>query len=606
MYPGTIVNWHDQSHIQEQTTVQDVDNKALFMVVSSFDKGPEGFLEAEKDQFNALFGKMYFHKHGQNAIQAQRIVDAGGRLLVHRVCAEDATLANVILTATVTASESQKVDEEGNALYLDENGDETTTVTENPVMVSSASIKWASTSVAGCKTFDEVKEKALELLDEDAGVYPVLFFTDNGRGVSSKAIRLIPDYNTSKGIGKMFFTASVFEGTASIETKSITLDPVVIYQNVAYGLDKTSMIQVKGETLEVAYEAYLDKIASTLGSTVDVVRNYDLVYGYTEKGAVIDGLSLDAESIDLNANYGIELKEGSNGAFGDAPVGTEAWAEAMRAVWAGEVTDKVWDVDQYKIAAVVDANLPLVVKEAMAQFVTFRQDCVFFRDLGLNLNTFLEIKAAYDKNKTKNRFIADYCTSYMVKDKLTKKNINVTMMYDFVECLVNHFNTGAHTPLAGVINSFVLKEAIKGTINFTPIITPTVNQKEAMDDLRVNYAIFEEDNCVVQSLYSSQDMNTQLSYINNVLAIQEVIRAIRRVCPKHRFSLVTGSDMSYYAKSVNNVLKEFANNFSVLQFIYTKDPLKASQKIFYASIKFAFHDWAQTEIFDVYAINSIE
>lgn len=606
MYPGTIVNWHDQSFRNQETPIQDIDNKALFMVVSSFDKGPEKLMEVEGEEFNKLFGKMLFSKHGQNAIQAQRIIDAGGRLLVNRVCADDATIANLILTATVSSSESQKVDEEGNPIYLDQNGEETTEITENPVNVKSTSIKWEASSVAGCKTFEDVEDKALELLDEEAGTFPVLIFVDNGRGLSKKAVRLIPDYNTSKGIGKMFYTATVFEGTTAQESVSITFDPTVIYNNVAYGLDSETMVQVKGQVLEAAYDAYVSYIAKALEMEEEDVRNFDLIYGYNAKGNVIEGLVMDEESIDLNTSYGIELKEGTNGAFGDKPVGTEAWAEAMRKVWAGEVTDEVWDVDQHKVAAICDANLPLTVKEAIAKFVTFREDCVFFRDLGLNLNSFLAIKQAYNNITTKNKFIVDYSTSYMVRDKITKKKIPVTMMYDFVECLVNHFDTGAHNPLAGTVNRFILKEAIKGTLSYNPIKTPAVNQKQAMDDLKVNYAIFEEDNCVVQSLYTSQEENSQLSYVNNVLGIQEVIRAVRTACPKNRFSLVTGTDMTSYAKAVNNVLKGFVNNFDVLRFVYTRDDLKASQKIFYASIEFAFHQWAQTEIFDVYAINNIE
>ena len=128
--------------------------------------------------------------------------------------------------------------------------------------------------------------------------------------------------------------------------------------------------------------------------------------------------------------------------------------------------------------------------------------------------------------------------------------------------------------------------------------------KEAMDNLRVNYAIFEDDNCVVQSCYSSQDAYTQLSWISNTIAIQRVLRAVRTACPRQRFSLSTGTDLNNYAKAVNNVLSNYTSNFSTLNFIYTQDDLRASQKIFYASIEFAFLNWAQTEIFDIYAINS--
>jgi hypothetical protein len=602
MYPGTFFNWYDQSAINT-TDANVIDNSPLFMVVSSFDKGPENFMEISGSEFNSLFGTMSFERHGQNAIQTQRIIDAGGRIFVKRVCAEDATLGNVIFVAHLTTTETQKVDEDGNPIYLDDAGEETTVDTGNPVMISSVSIKWEAVGVTDCTNIEDVKTKALELLDEDAGVYPLLIFTDNGRGESGKSIRLIPDYSTSKTIGSMFYSATVFEGTKVVESVPATFDPETIYSNNSYAISGNLMNQVKCATLVPVYEAYITKIAEALGIDVNVARSYDLIYGYTNKGSSIDGLTIDAESIDLNSEYGIELKQGSNGTFGDKPVNSPAWTEAIRKVYAGEAGDEVWDVDQHKLAAICDANFPITIKEEIARFVNFRKDCVFFRDLGLDLTTFIQINAAYSENTMRNCFIADYCTSYEVKDPGSKRNIKVTMMYDFVECLVAHLATAPYNPLAGTANSFVLKEAIKGTINYTPIITPSVNQKQAMDDIRVNYAIFEDDNCVVQTLYTSQEKYTELSYVNAVLGIQQVARAVRTACPKNRYSMVTNNDLSSYAKAVNTVLSAFSGNFARLEFSYTKDPLKISQKIFYATIKFAFHQWAQTEIFDLYAIN---
>jgi hypothetical protein len=87
------------------------------------------------------------------------------------------------------------------------------------------------------------------------------------------------------------------------------------------------------------------------------------------------------------------------------------------------------------------------------------------------------------------------------------------------------------------------------------------------------------------------------------MGIQRVLRAVRTACPRQRYSLATSSDLQVYANAVNSVLSNYTNNFATLNFKYTQDSLRASQKIFYASIEFAFLGWAQTEIFDVYAIN---
>ena len=204
------------------------------------------------------------------------------------------------------------------------------------------------------------------------------------------------------------------------------------------------------------------------------------------------------------------------------------------------------------------------------------------------------------------KFFADYVTSYKVRDPYTFKIIEVTMMYDMASILVNHFQNNPNAPLAGQYNNFILSSAIRGTINFTPINTPSINQKQMFEDLHANYAIFEDARCVVQSLYTCQERYSQLSYINNVVAIEYVMRAVRRACPRNRFALANGRDLSDYAAAVDSVLENYRNLFNVLEFEYVQNNLQSDQKIFAASIRFAFNNWAQSEYFDLYAINAPE
>lgn len=602
--PMTKINWFDNSAIQVTNDIPEIDNRPLFFVVSSFDKGPEELREISGQDFFDLYGTPLYAKHGQNGIQVQNIINNGGKVLVKRVCAEDAKLANTVCSVKLTNTEVQKVDSEGHPIYLDADGNETTEVTSNPVMENNVSIKWQASSITGCDNFDAVKKAALELLDEANGVYPLFVFCDNGRGVSSKAVRITPDYQTSRNMGTMFYNLKTYEGTSITENQVISFNPDVTYNEEAYGLTKSSCLQLNAETLSTVYDAYVAKLADLLSLDEKTVSSYDIIFGYDYKGNKIAGLSLDAESVDLNAAYGIELKQGDNGAFGAAPAGTEAWAEAIRKVFAGEETDEVWDVDEHKIAAICDANFPQNVKDAISHFVEWRKDCVFFRDLGTGLTTFSEIREAKLAQTINNRYIADYATSYTIKDPNTHKNIEVTMTYDIAGVLVSHLVNAANTPCAGIFNGFVLPSAIKGTLNFSPIITPSVNQKEAFEDMHLNYAIFNDDLCVVQSEYTTQPEYTELSYINNVLAIQEVVRAVRTSCPYNRYRLVTGTDFSDYAEACNHVLENYLGNFNVLRFKYTEDKLKSVQKIFYASIEFAFNQFAQTEVFDIYALNS--
>ena len=575
MYPGTIFRWHDQSEIVANTPVDSVDNSPLFLQVFSSDKGTEDLIEITRDNFKNMYGTMNFARHGQSAIQAQNIVNAGGRLLAKRVVAPDSELANTVIIANLSVINEGQI-----------------------------SVRWSAETISGCKNFKELKEAALALSDPTNGKYPLIIYAENGRGTSNKAVRINPDYTVSKTIGKTFYTFSVYEGANNVENKTVSFDPTVIYSNEAYYISKDTCMQVDAEILDSVYDAYLADVAANLGMEEDVIRNYDLIFGYTNAGKVLDGFTYDPDSVDLDAEVGIAIQGGSNGSFGDAPVNTADWTQAIVDVFNGTFNPMIYDVDTYKIALVIDANYPTAVKNAIADFVNFREDCMYLRDFGTGLTTFLEIKTEYDKYEDyRSRYIADYCTSYQIKDPFTKKNIEVTMLYDLAYNLVSHLANSPFSPVAGIINGFVLANPIKGTVNFIPVITPSVNQKEALEDIKVNYAIFNENQCVVQTNYTSQEIYTQLSYICNVLAIQNVLRTIRTECPKNRYSLANGKDLDNYANAINNVLANFSSHFSVLKFEYVQDDLKAAQKIFYASIRFAFRNWAQTEIFDIYAIN---
>ena len=602
--PMTKVNWIDQSAIEVPQNITDIDNSALFFVVSSFDKGTEDLTIISGQDFYDMYGVPLFSRHGQNGIQAQRIINAGGRLLVKRVCAEDSTLANLVLCAKVTTTETQKKDSEGHPIYLDEDGNETTEVTDTPVMISSTSIKWSASSIANCKTYAQVREQALLLLDETNGIYPLFIYTDNGRGLSAKSVRITPNYQVSKGLGFTMYSLKVYEGSSIIENQSVSFNPDGRFSGTNYGIDNSTCKQVKAEVIPEMYAAYINKLSTAIDIPADTLVNYDTIFGYDFKGNSIPGLTLDAESVDLNALAGISLASGTNGAFGTNPAGTNAWTEAIRKVFAGEVTDQVWDVDTYRISAIFDAAFPQAIKDAISTFVTWREDCFFFRDLGIGLESFSDISTAYARNTIKNKFIGDYSTSYTIKDPNTGKNIEVTMNYDMCACIVRGFSTGISNPLAGSYNGYVLDSPIEGTLNFSPIITPAVNQKEAFEDMRLNYAIFQEGQCVVQSEYTSQDAYTELSYINNVMAIQEVIRDLRANCPANRYRLVNGTDLTEYAIACNHVLEKYLSRFYLLEFEYTEDPMLSMHKIFYASIRFAFNQFANAEVFDVYALNA--
>lgn len=616
MYPGTKFNWYDASQFSTTTAATALDNAPLFLTAFSSDKGTEEMIRISGQDFYRMYGtSLSFANHGQVLLQAGRLIDAGAELLCKRIVSSDATLSNVILTLQLSAVTTQKVDEEGRPIYIDNTtGEETTEaetggVANNPVMITTNNIKWEANTVSNAKSFKEVFEAASDLYqayDETTGigVYPIYVITDIGRNKDIKAIRISPDYSTSKSLGLMIYEMADIEGTKVAEKVSFTANSTVTINNTSYAVNDYMMGQLHIGEVEGMLDEYVSQLAENLGMDYNTLYNMDVLFGASTSGASLENVVLDAEGVDLSTEYGVALASGSNGA--DNFLNSDEYIDSMAGFYTGEDTDAIFDVDVHKIRAVCDANLPVKVKEAIVTLANFRQDFFFFRDLGTGLTTYNSIiTAAADLTKTK--FAGDYMTSYQVIDPITRKRIDVTMMYDFVNPLVNHFVTGAEVPLAGETNNFVLNSAIAGTLNYTPVNTLTVNQKDLLDDARINYATYYEYGgaLVVESLYTSQDATTQLSYINNVLAIQEVMRALRSSCPKNRFKFQSGNDFSDYEDACTEVLSAYKSWFSRLEFIYTQDDLKATQKIFYASINFSFNNWVQSEIFDLYALPTI-
>ena len=651
MGPITKFNWYDNSAIGTASPTPEQVN-ALFLTAFTADKGTEQMIRIKGEDFYKMYGSsLSFARHGQVLLQAGKIIDAGGELLCKRIVAYDATLSNIILTVQVTNVTKQEKDADtGQPLYIDAATGDTTTeqydaeLHENEkYTVTNTVIKWlADNSVTNCKTSDEVYEAAESLYqaynqmpiddykqtlpeeerdqlftDVSYGIYPLYVITDIGRNADVKSIRIVPKYEVSRRLGFMIYTLSEIEGATVNENVTVTANPNLIYNNVSYAITDKSMGELKTIPVSGMLEAYVTKLSELTGIPYEQLINMDVFFGCNIKGASIDGVTVDTDGIDISGEFGVKLASGSNGTEFDyngttAYYKSDAYAEALCKFYRGysvqandpfPYDDQIYNVDVHKIVACVDANYPIKVKNAITELADFREDFFVFRDYTTDVYTFADALDVQSKLK-KTRFAADYLTTYDVIDPYTRKRIRVTMMYDLVQPLVVHFSNSPYAPFAGVINGFVLSNAIEGTINFVPVTTPEFDQIGLLDDVRVNYATYHEYNgdLTVVSLYTSQDAYTQLSYVNNVVAIQEVMRALRTACPRNRYRLQTGNDFSDYKQACSAVLKNFTNWFAGLAFIYQQDDLEADQKIFHAAIEFAFNNWVQSEIFDLYAI----
>ena len=612
-YPGTIDNWYDQSGIQQSAPVE-VAPRPLMLTAAAFDRGPEKITKVYGTDFYKLYGYFIdYDKYGQAAIQAANAIDNGAELMIKRVVANDATLANIVVVANVTTDRVQKTDSNGNPLYIDANTQQETTdpgTGNEAVMINIAKIKYELVTVTGKKTLDEIVEEARSSFTEDdeerTFKYPIFVITDNGRGESTKRFGIDPQYAISKNNNYMLYRFK-YLGSEDLDAEQVyfALPPGVIYlqQSMDIGMACTNMLQCQAQSIEDSVDAFYEKLSEVSGIAKEDLYKTDVIFCRDSKGDPVQGLSLDETSVDLSVNMGFGLESGSNGAFGDKPIETEEYEQALLEFYNGTFDSDIWNLDMYKPDVCMDANYPLSVKNAIVKLANFRKDFYYFGDLGLDVNTFTNAMAKlYEMPRDK--FTGWYGQSYQILNPFTKRRINVTITYSLTRCIIEHLNNRRHTPYCGILYGWTIPEAIKGTINFTPKITPKENQKTLMDDARLNYASILNDVLTVETEYTSQEELTQLSFINNVIAIQKIVKDVRDNCPAFRYSFISTDDLASYKKSVTRIINKYTEWFESLEFVYVQDDIMKANKIFEASLKVKHKDFVQSEILNIYTLGT--
>ena len=612
--PKTRFEIIDQTSYQASTTTT-VESIPLFLAAFAAPKGPEEMTVIDVNNCTKLLGdNPSFAKYGQALLQVYSIVNAGGKVLGKRVVASDATLANIGIFASITTEEKHKTNSEGSLLYTDSVTQEETTIADGnePIMISESKIKYTAKSYADKTNIKEIyAEFENEFIEnEDGNLYPLFLITDNGRGKSGKKFRISPDYKTAKRYNHCIYTLEIIEGDDVIETLQFSGNNSYINGNYNQGIDSivtNYSNQIKCKASVKGQDAFFAKLATITELSEEEILNTDYLFGYDIKQDSLPNITVDTTSedaVNLSYSFGLALQEGGNGSFGDYPIESEEYENQLVAFFDGTTTDDIYDLDNYKIDIICDANYPAKVKRAIEALVTYREDAFYFRDMGTGLTTLSDILAANISNN-KGKFFATYHLSFDVLDDYTKKPIEVTCTYELATLLVEHFRDGRTRPLAGQLYGMVFSKCIPGTESFIPKTTPKYDQKQELVDARINYASYYDGVLVIETELTSQEVDSQLSFINNVLAVQQIIKAVRTRCPKIRYSFIDGDNLDKYQNDVNAVLSEYSSNFSQLQMVYLEDATMVQNKVYSAAILVVFKDFIQEEYFKIYALEEI-
>lgn len=609
--PETKFDIIDQSKAPELNNNENIEPR--FILASSFDKGPEEPRNVEGNLFYQLYGTdISFARHGQPILNADNVIKNGGSLYVKRVVAKDSTLANLSVIAKVKKVQIQKTDAKGQALYTSAaDGSETTVSTGNTaIMLDKCSISYEALAIDKAVKIGSITPTIEAKLDDKGTsgefTYPLFTISDNGRGKSLKRIKIVPNYGSSRYINFIKYNLEVIEDNSILENLEFALSTDIVENGVNKSLQsvvRAASNQILCKDYETSISLFYAKVAELSGIDPTLCLQHDLLFGRDKKNVLLDNIVIDPSGFNFSYIYGNDLKFGSNGEFGDAPFGTKPYEDALLEFFNGTYTSDIYDLDNHKIDLCVDANYPSSVKRALENLAKFREDFEYLRDFGLGASSLQEI-LSINSESNKDKTSGSYHLSYDIIDPYTKKQIPVTIGYSLCRLLVSHFKNGRNRPVSGQINNMIIPEAIEGTVNFIPKKTPSMDEKQILIDNRINYASYYDGVLTLETCYTSQEDMTQLSYINNMLAMQEVVKAVRTKCPQIRDSFIDGStNLGKYKEDVQTVLDKYTTNFVKLKMTYLQDTAMVQNKVFYAAIEVAFKNFVQKEYFKLYAIN---
>lgn len=633
MYPGSIFEFDDQSDIQS-LPITNVRNMPLFGAIFTSDKGTEDWTRISGKDFFDVYGKsISFAKHGQPLLQAAISINAGAELLCKRLVADDATLANIAIYAKITTTEEQvqATDTTGALLYEDESGNRTTEVTGQAAMETkkTTKISYIKKSVSNISLNGEnikpatVKNVVDGLGKAGEGEYLLFVISDIGRGVSKKRIRIVPNYRLSKNLEYVSYNLSVLEGSTEIESLTFSANPNLVVNGQSVSIQ--SMINTYSTQLRCyedinGIDAFVNAISESTGISSTQLYKYDILFGCTNKGEALSNVIIDSSGIALDYSTGQALENGTDGSL-DMPSKylnnytaedekPNEWSKQAIKALDGSYDKVIFNVDQYMINAWIDANYPKEVKRQIEILAEFREDFMYFRDQGLNKVNYELIKDNC-LEESKSMFAGTYPQSYDVIDPYSKRQITVTIGYSLARLLVSHINNGSILPTAGMKYNMIIDDAIYGTLSYSPTICldsnkKELNEKELMEDINANYASYIDNQLVIETLYTSQERKSQWSYINNVMGIQDVVKAIRKRCPATRYTFIEGEDIEKYKRDVEEIIEPYSNEYINLSLEFKADATYSANKIFYAVLKVVYKNFIQTEWFKVTALSTAE
>lgn len=575
MYPRDTYKIIDNTF--KKSTASSVNTGLVYLQPFISSKGEDGVLRDfdNYEDFIAEFGTPRFSAHGQAYYQAAALLQSRNAIVKGmRLTATNAVYANIMVCLEIKKGSTQKTDAKGNLVYLDSNGEETLDASSGIMAtVATATVGLTLKKLKPSGNRISVKQQILAAFtsDESTGTYcvPLFLLKAKGKGGYGNGykFRLISTPKSDKftnfrnyGLSLTYTESGVT--TTVFNNRPITLCDNAINKNNGLSLNIEDVLNNKELPIEAIVHENMfnfainildDVLQRTLGESYDR-QAVDLINFLDANGDLYEGITIDPTSVDLSLSTGIAFKNGSDGDFDETNTNREnAINKRLIEFYSGQIDNTILYSTEHQWRIALDANYPQEVKESMVKLVNERKDFVAILDLTIltkeaEVGSLVNSIMSYD-----NKLIYINTQNYSTFDPYTGKNIQVTANYLWAKLFPLHVaNFGYHVPFAGVnapLDAYINEGSLQ------PLIT---DKSFCYDDLRSNYIHKEAGKLVFGTNCTTQQKESELLYLNNVLVFLAIQEDIKELGSQFRWQF-SGTDNDY--TTLNKVAKAKLNKY---------------------------------------------
>lgn len=561
---------HVETYINDYTQFDDeaaptVDTNSKFICVFRSPMGIDNTVVKKTDlkDFKATFGKSDYAKYGQPLMMPLAMLSTGSAsCYCMRVMPEDAYAANCVLVMKYKFdTETGKMVIKYSASYIGK---------EN---FSSPSFYKTQKAF---KTQLRMYAQALRTNEPDGEGFlqiPLVTFRMSGRGTYGNNYRWRiarnVEYETDYGIKMFSFEAlntmeglqktSTFVGALTTSKKYVGL---TLINDILDSQEKGAAVmdvQVFDDYLEEVYNEYVDFVKGLDEELQDEIPDLDCFDPFFGRAVGSDELcgnieiipeSLGTDDISVDRPQGIQLAGGDDGAFSSTNSDQaiyEATTQCYIDAFEGNLDKMILSTRRVPADAILDANYPFEVKEALATFANFREDCLLYLDAGTE-TTLAQIDNMIEQYKVFNtRNISKEFQHYTTRDFETQKKVEVTVTFFFAQTLANHYRQyGSHVPFVKAYTQLTghIKDSLEPVVDDIDL-----DVKEKLYKNRINYFETIEENVYQRcSQNTAQMINSDLMEENNMNTLFLLKKNLERDCWNRLYDFTSAEDRARFSE----------------------------------------------------------